>query len=227
MCGIAGVLYADPHRRVPDPVLRAMGAAIAHRGPDADGFLNEPGVGLAHRRLSIIDLEGGDQPLGNEDGSVQVVFNGEIYNYRQLRESLQQRGHALRTRSDTEVLVHLYEDHGDRLVEHLRGMFAFALWDKRTRRLLLARDRIGIKPLYIYRDAEKLIFGSEIKAILAHPDVDTAIDTGGLEDYLAFGMVVAPRTIFRAIQKLPSAHTVTATADALDTASSCYWRLRF
>jgi asparagine synthase (glutamine-hydrolysing) len=227
MCGIAGVLYADPHRRVPDPVLRAMGAAIAHRGPDADGFLNEPGVGLAHRRLSIIDLEGGDQPLGNEDGSVQIVFNGEIYNYRQLRESLQQRGHVLRTRSDTEVLVHLYEDHGDRLVEHLRGMFAFALWDKRTRRLLLARDRIGIKPLYIYRDAEKLIFGSEIKAILAHPDVDTAIDTGGLEDYLAFGMVVAPRTIFRAIQKLPSAHTVTATADALDTASSCYWRLRF
>src|SRR5205823_1052024 len=167
--GIAGVLYADPGRPVDPHVLRAMADAIAHRGPDAEGFLIDPGLGLAHRRLSIIDLSGGDQPQGNEDGSVQVVFNGEIYNYVELRAELQGRGHRFRTTSDTEVLVHLYEEEGERLVEKLRGMFTFALWDVPRQRLLLARDRLGIKPLYVYRDAEKLLFGSEIKAILAYP----------------------------------------------------------
>ena len=204
-----------------------MGDAIAHRGPDAAGYLSEPGIGLAHRRLSIIDLQGGNQPVGNEDGSVQVIFNGEIYNYRTLRAWLQQRHHVLHTESDTEVLVHLYEEHGDRLVEHLRGMFAFALWDKRRRRLLLARDRIGIKPLYIYRDAHKLIFGSEIKAILAHPEVDRTLDVAGLEDFLAYGMAVAPSTVFRAIEKLPAATTLAVTAHTLDARPSCYWQLRF
>src|SRR3954467_2482134 len=168
MCGIAGVLYADPARPADSGVLKAMGDAIAHRGPDAEGFWTDPGLGLVHRRLSIIDLAGGDQPIGNEDGSVQLMFNGEIYNYQQIRAGLEARGPRFRTRSDTEVIVHLYEEEGERLVERLRGMFAFALWDRTRRQLLLARDRLGIKPLYIYRDGEKLVFGSEIKAILAH-----------------------------------------------------------
>src|SRR5436305_10928423 len=189
MCGIAGVLYADPGRPADREVLRAMGGAIADRGPDGEGYWAEPGVGLVHRRLSIIDLEGGGQPLGNEDGSVQVVFNGEIYNFQELRAGLEAKGHRFRTRSDTEVLVHLYEEHGDRLVDRLRGMFAFALWDRRRRRLVLARDRLGIKPLYLYRDADKLLFGSELKAILAHPGVAGAVDPAALEDYLTFGVV--------------------------------------
>src|SRR5436853_816923 len=169
MCGIAGVLYADPERPPEPAVLRAMGAALAHRGPDAEGFWDEPGVGLVHRRLSIIDLSGGGQPLANEDGSVWVVFNGEIYNFQELRDGLEARGHRFRTHSDTEVLVHLYEEHGEELVTHLRGMFAFALWDRTRRRLLLARDRVGIKPLYLSRDDDKVLFGSALKAILAYP----------------------------------------------------------
>src|SRR5262245_29708894 len=197
MCGIAGLLYRDPGRPTPRATLEAMGQAIAHRGPDGEGFWLEPGVGLVHRRLAIIDLEGGRQPLGNEDGSVQVVFNGEIYNYRELTAWLEARGHRFRTRSDTEVLAHLYEEEGDRLVERLRGMFTFALWDRPRRRLLLARDRVGIKPLYVYRDDDKLLFGSEIKAILAHPDLRPAIDPEALEDYLAFGLVLGPRSIYR------------------------------
>src|SRR5438874_4192384 len=209
MCGIAGVLYADSDRRPDQSVLEAMGRAIAHRGPDADGFWVEPGVGLVHRRLSIIDLAGGDQPIGNEDGSVQVVFNGEIYNYQGLRAGLEARGHRFRTNSDTEVLVHQYEEEGERLVERLRGMFAFALWDRASRRLLLARDRLGIKPLYVYRDAETLLFGSELKAILAHPDVRREIDPAALDDYLAYGMVPGARSIFRGIAELLPAHPLT------------------
>src|SRR5438128_12437689 len=138
MCGIAGVVYADRGRVAEAAVLKRMGHSIAHRGPDAEGFWSEPGIGLVHRRLSIIDLAGGDQPVGNEDGSVQVVFNGEIYNYRQLKYDLEQKGHRFRTNSDTEVLVHLYEDMSENLVHRLLGMFAFALWDQLNQRLLLA-----------------------------------------------------------------------------------------
>ncbi len=203
MCGIAGVIYSDPERTPNAWVLGAMGESIAHRGPDAEGFLREPGVGMVHRRLSIIDLAGGDQPIGNEDGSLQVIFNGEIYNYRALRADLEARGHRFQTRSDTEVLVHLFEEHGAGLVDHLRGMFAFALWDRDQRCLLLARDRLGIKPLYVYRDGEKLLFGSELKAILAYPGIDRSVDASALEDYLAMGMVPGSRSIFHSIEKLP------------------------
>src|SRR5213595_2474005 len=176
MCGIAGVMYTDGGRPVDPVLLKAMGDSLAHRGPGAEGFWTAPGVGLVHRRLSIIDLSGGDQPLGNEDGTVQVVFNGEIYNYLEQRSWLLGRGHRFKTNSDTEVLVHLYEEAGDALVERLRGMFTFAIWDARRQRLLLARDRLGIKPLYIYRDSEKVLFGSEVKALLADPSVPRDLD---------------------------------------------------
>lgn len=224
MCGIAGVLYRDGQRPAEGGVLRAMGTAIAHRGPDADGVWCEAGVGLVHRRLSIIDLAGGDQPIGNEDGSVQVVFNGEIYNYRELRRDLETRGHKFATNSDTETIVHLYEERGERLVDALRGMFAFALWDRRERRLLLARDRVGQKPLYVYRDGEKLVLGSELKAILAHPHVDREIDAEGLEDYLALGFIPGERSIFRRVRKLRPGHTLCVTAETLDASPRQYWQ---
>jgi asparagine synthase (glutamine-hydrolysing) len=226
MCGIAGILYADPTRAVAPGLLHALGRSIAHRGPDAEGFWSEPGIGLVHRRLSIIDLAGGDQPIANEDESVQVIFNGEIYNFQALRADLEARGHRFRTRSDTEVLVHLYEEEGDRLVERLRGMFAFALWDRKRRRLVLARDRLGIKPLYLYRDAEKLLFGSELKAILAHPGVPRRLSAGALEDYLALGMVPGRTTIFEGMEKLPSAHVLTVEPDRLRQPARRYWQLR-
>jgi asparagine synthase (glutamine-hydrolysing) len=209
------------------PVLEAMGQAISHRGPDGEGFWLAPGIGLVHRRLAIIDLEGGRQPLGNEDDSVQVVFNGEIYNYQELTARLEARGHRFRTRSDTEVLVHLYEEEGDGLVERLRGMFSFALWDATRRRLLLARDRVGVKPLYVYQDDEKLLFGSEPKAILAHPDVTPSLDPEALEDYLAFGAVFGPRSIFERIEKLPPASVRLVEAGCWRRPSRRYWRLRF
>jgi asparagine synthase (glutamine-hydrolysing) len=226
MCGIAGILYAAADRAVAPPLLKAMGDAIAHRGPDAEGFWSEPGVGLAHRRLSIIDLAGGDQPIGNEDGSVQIIYNGEIYNYQELRAGLVARGHRFRTHSDTEVVVHLYEEEGEDLVRRLRGMFAFALWDGRRRQLLLARDRLGIKPLYFYRDADKLLFASEPKALLTHPGVPREVDAAALEDYLAFGMVPGRRSIFRHIQKLPPAHVLTVRAGDWGREPRRYWQLR-
>lgn len=226
MCGIAGLIYADPGRPVDRAVLGAMGDSLSHRGPDAGGLWTAPGVGLAHRRLSIIDLAGGDQPIGNEDGSVQVVFNGEIYNYQDLRTELEARGHRFRTRSDTEVLVHLYEELGEGLVDRLRGMFAFALWDASRRRLLLGRDRLGIKPLYLYRDGEKLLFGSEMKALLAHPAVPRSIDPEALEDYLALGMVPGARAIFKGVEKLPPAHTLMVAPGRWGGPPRRYWRLR-
>jgi asparagine synthase (glutamine-hydrolysing) len=176
--------------------------------------------------LSIIDLEGGSQPIGNEDGSVQVVFNGEIYNFRELRASLEQKGHRFATRTDTEVLVHLYEEEEDRLVERLRGMFAFALWDRKRGRLLLARDRVGIKPLYVYHDEEKLLFGSELKAILVHPGIRREIDLAALEDYLTYGMVPGSRSIFRDIVKLSPAHILSVRRDRWRPTCRRYWHLR-
>ncbi len=225
MCGIAGILYADHRRPVDRALLQGMGAAIAHRGPDAEGILAEPGIGLVHRRLSIIDLAGGNQPIGNEDNSVQIVFNGEIYNYRELRRQLEAQGHRFRTNSDTEVIVHLYEECGERVVERLRGMFAFAIWDRPLRQLVLARDRVGIKPLYLYRDNEKLLFGSELKAILAYPGVKRSIHPEALENYVAFGVVPGTASIFKDIEKLPPAHVLLARPSQLQIKPRRYWRL--
>jgi asparagine synthase (glutamine-hydrolysing) len=202
MCGICGVVSLNG-ATVDPAMVENMNQALFHRGPDSGGSYVQNGVGMAARRLAIIDLEGGDQPIGNEDGTVQVVQNGEIYNYRELRDELERAGHRLATRSDTEVLVHLYEDHGPGFVEKLRGMFAIALWDERARRLVLARDRFGIKPLYYRRTAESLSFASELKALLRQPGFSREIDLDALEAYLAFSFVPAPLTIFRGVHKLP------------------------
>ena len=225
MCGIAGLMTFDSRAPVDGGLLAAMGETLAHRGPDAGGRWIGAGVGLAHRRLSIIDLAGGDQPIGNEDGSVQVVFNGEIYNYRDLKAELESRGHRFRTQSDTEVLVHLYEEMQERLVDRLRGMFAFALWDAKRERLLLARDRVGLKPLYYSRDAKRVLFGSEIKAILAWPGVSREIDVEALEDYLTYGVVPGERSIFRHVRKLPPAHTLVIDRRNGNASPTKYWEL--
>ncbi len=181
-----------------------MNARLVHRGPDSDGVFHDGGVALAMRRLSIIDLEHGDQPISNEDGSLTVVQNGEIYNYRELRAELERAGHRFATDSDTEVLVHLYEEHGEGFVERLRGMFAIALWDGRERRLLLARDRFGIKPLYYRHRDGTLSFASELKAMLAQPGFSREIDPRAVAAYLAFNSIPAPLTIFAEARKLPA-----------------------
>ncbi len=225
MCGIAGILYRDRCRPVSVPQLKSMADAIAHRGPDAEGIYVDDGLGLAHRRLSIIDLSSGDQPMGNEDGSIQVVFNGEIYNYQELRQGLESKGHVFRTHSDTETLVHLYEDRGRDLVQSLRGMFAFALWDSNRRELLLARDRLGQKPVYFLMDGERLLFGSEVKAILACGDVPREVNPQALEDYLAFGFVPGSHSIFSGICKLSAASTLLIDANRWTNSERRYWQL--
>ncbi len=199
-----------------------MNARLVHRGPDSDGVFAGDGVALAMRRLSIIDLEGGDQPISGEDGTITVVQNGEIYNYRELRRELEGRGHRFRTASDTEVLVHLYEEHGDAFVERLRGMFALALWDGRERRLLLARDRFGIKPLYYRLRGGTLSFASELKAMLEQPGFSRAIDPRAVAAFLAFNSIPAPLTIFAEARKLP-AGTLAVWRDG-ELTQSCYAR---
>lgn len=228
MCGIAGAFYRDAQQPMARHVIQAMGESIEHRGPDGVGYwLEDDGIGLVHRRLSIIDLDGGTQPIGNEDGSIQVVFNGEIYNYRELRDSLEKRGHKFRTNSDTEVLVHLYEDHGADFVTHLRGMFAIALWDRREQRLVLSRDRVGIKPLFIFRDGRRLVFGSELKAILAHPDIPRDFDPAAVEEYFVYGMIPGARSIFQGVSKLLPGHTLVIDRNHWDATPQKYWQLNF
>jgi asparagine synthase (glutamine-hydrolysing) len=214
MCGIAGYL-ASGHREGLDASLRGMAAVIAHRGPDDEGFLEavtrdgERRVGLAHRRLSIIDLHTGHQPMANEDGTVQIVFNGEIYNFPGLRDELIAKGHVFRTRSDTETIVHAYEEWGPQCVTRFRGMFAFAIWDANRERLLLARDRYGKKPLFIHQTDDLVLFASEIKALLAFPGVPQRVDRDALWDYFAYRYVPAPATLLQGIRKLmPGSYVV-------------------
>ena len=221
MCGIAGVLYFDG-RPADASRLKKMGDAIAHRGPDGEGFYSRPGLGLVHRRLSIIDIDGGTQPIANEDGSVHVVFNGEIYNYRTIRTALQKRGHQFKSNSDTETLVHLYEEVGRNLPCQLRGMFAFAIWDEKEQCLVLGRDRVGQKPLYYYRCADKFVFGSEIKAILAHGGIDQTIDANAIESYLTLGMIPGEQSIYGKIRKLLPGHVLIVRANGESTAHR-YW----
>jgi asparagine synthase (glutamine-hydrolysing) len=214
MCGITGIF--DPHGAPIDAArVQAMTDAIAHRGPDGSGRLLRPGIGLGHRRLGIIDLEGGAQPMGNEDGRVQVVFNGEIYNFVELRAELQTAGHVFRTRSDTEVIVHAWEQWGAACVTRFNGMFAFALWDERERRLFVARDHLGVKPLYWTVIGGQLVFASEVKALLAHPGCPRGVDLAALNELFTYRHVPAPRTLFAGIRKLPPGHALTAIGETL------------
>jgi asparagine synthase (glutamine-hydrolysing) len=205
MCGIVGVAQVDGRRRYSADDVRRMADKIVHRGPDDDGVHDGGEVILGMRRLSIIDLGGGHQPIANEDASVWVVCNGEIYNFRELRKGLEAQGHRFKTHSDTEVLVHLYEQHGDDFVTRLEGMYGFALWDSRQRKLLVVRDRLGIKPVYYWKHPSGFAFASEIKALTALAGFTTALDEDALRDYLCVGYAVAPRTIFAGVAKLPPA----------------------
>ncbi len=208
MCGFAGI--ATLERRDVDPGwLQSAAAQLIHRGPDDAGFHREPGLGLAFRRLSIVDLATGHQPMANEDGTVWIAYNGEIYNHQDLRNELEPLGHVYRSQSDTESILHAYEQWGEGCLGRLRGMFAFALWDRPRRRLLLARDRLGIKPLYHATTPQGIVFGSEIKALLAFPGVERRVDTEALLEYLSLRYSCAPRTLFHGVRKLPPAHLFT------------------
>ncbi|MBZ5562994.1 MAG: asparagine synthase (glutamine-hydrolyzing) [Acidobacteriia bacterium] len=202
--------------------IEAMSARLRHRGPDSAGKFELPHLALAIRRLSIIDLETGDQPLSNEAGDVTLVFNGEIYNYRELRKGLLERGHHFKTRSDGEVIAHLYEEQGPECLRELNGMFALALWDARARRLLLARDRAGEKPLYYWRRGDTLVFGSEIKSLLEYPGISRALDPTALTQYFFYGYFPTPRSVYAEIQKLPAAHRMVVEDGELHLAT--YWR---
>src|SRR3954471_5004267 len=228
MCGITGIIDLKGRREVSRTLLSRMNEAQVHRGPDAGGLHLEPGVGLGHRRLSIIDVATGQQPLFNEDGSVAVVFNGEIYNYQALIPELVALGHVFRTKSDTEVIVHAWESWGEDCVKRFRGMFAFALWDRNRETLFLARDRLGVKPLhYALLDDGTLLFGSELKSLLVHGGLKRDIDPLAVEEYFALGYVAEPRCIFRQARKLSPGHTLRIRRGEPMPAPREYWDVRF
>ena len=223
MCGICGI-YA-PRDGVDENLLRRMNTCQVHRGPDSEGYATFPGIGLGAERLKIIDLEGGDQPVSNEDGSVWVVYNGEIYNHLDLRTHLKSNGHRFRSRSDTEVLVHLYEERGEAFLDDLNGMFALALWDRRRGRLVLARDRLGIKPLYYCWDGRRLRFASEIKGILADEEMPRAVDPRALLDYLTFQNIFGDKTLYAGIRILEPGHVLLAQDEHVEVRP--YWDMTF
>jgi asparagine synthase (glutamine-hydrolysing) len=228
MCGISGIFDTRERRPIARELVSRMNETLHHRGPDEGAVHVEPGVGLGHRRLSIIDVATGQQPLWNEDATVGVIFNGEIYNYRELIAELAALGHVFKTRSDTEVIVHAWEAWGASCVKRFRGMFAFALWDRNVETLFLARDRLGVKPLfYALLPDGHLLFGSELKALLAHEGLSLEIDPCAVEEYFALGYVAEPRTIFGAALKLPPAHTLTIRRGAPLAEPVCYWEPRF
>ncbi len=223
MCGICGVVFMDPGHRVDGGLLVAMRDTLTPRGPDEAGIYLDGNVGLASRRLSIIDLAEGHQPMANEDGSVWVVFNGEIYNFKDLRRPLEDRGHKFATNSDTEVILHAYEEYGPDCLEHFNGMFAFALYDKKARRLFLARDRVGLKPLHYLWDGQRFLFASEIKALLQDPQVPRDINLLSLSKYLTYEYVPAPHTIFQAIHKLEPGHLLLLDVSRRSLENRKYW----
>ena len=225
MCGIVGTLNLTSQHPIEELNLRQMLAMIRHRGPDQFGIYLDETIGMGSARLSIIDLSGGQQPIGNEDGSLWIVFNGEIFNYIELRPDLEARGHHFETTSDTEVILHLYEDLGPACVQHLNGQFAFAIWDSRQQTLFMARDRLGIRPLYYTLTDGALIFGSEIKAILADPRVEAEIDPVALDQVFTYWSTLSPRTIFKNIQDVPPGHHLIARGDTVTVEP--YWTLSF
>ena len=213
MCGIAGK-FSFRGDIVGRPLIEAMCQTVVHRGPDAEGIHVGPGIGLGQRRLSVIDLSPtATPPLSNEDQSLWLVFNGEIYNFASLRSELQRKGHTLRTHSDTEVILHLYEEYGTGCLDHLRGMFAFALWDARRRRLFAARDRIGKKPFFYAQTPSALTFGSSVATLLADPALEVAPNLAAIDQYLRRQYVPSPLTAFEGISKLPAAHYLVCDAD--------------
>jgi asparagine synthase (glutamine-hydrolysing) len=224
MCGICGICDFEGRPIEPESV-RRMNQTLVHRGPDDEGIYVAPGVGFGFRRLSIIDVEGGHQPISNEDGSVWVMLNGEIYNFQEIRQDLIQRGHHFTTRSDTETIVHLYEECQEQCFSKLRGMFAIAIWDSRERKLLLARDRVGKKPLFYTAGTKRIMFGSEMKALTAGDSLSRDIDHQALADYFSLGYVPAPKTIYRAVRKLLPGHYLVMSASGIREA--CYWDLSF
>jgi asparagine synthase (glutamine-hydrolysing) len=228
MCGLAGIFDSRDRRPIDRDLLTAMTDRLSHRGPDGAGFYVAEGIGLGHRRLSIIDLAGGHQPLFNEDHSVMVVYNGEIYNFRELASQLRALGHQFRTVCDTEVVVHAWEQWGPDCVKRFRGMFAFALWDSNSKTLFLARDRLGIKPLYYAELSDgRVIFGSEMKALLCDPALERRFDTQAIEDYFAFGYVPDPKSIYASVRKLPPAHTLVWKRGAPTPRPQQYWEIEF
>jgi asparagine synthase (glutamine-hydrolysing) len=228
MCGFVGIFDSRSRRPIDRELLVAMSDSLSHRGPDGDGFYVGEGVGLGHRRLSIIDLAGGHQPLFNEDGTVALVYNGEIYNFKDLVRELQTRGHHFRTVCDTEVVVHAWEEWGPNCVTHFQGMFAFALWDSKTETLFVGRDRLGIKPVYYAALGDgRLIFGSEMKALLCSSDLDRRFDVPAIEDYFAFGYVPDPKSIYASVRKLAPAHVLVWKRGAPMPQPQKYWDIRF
>ena len=225
MCGISGIFEPAGERVIPRATLKAMADTIQHRGPDDEGFYADRFAGLAHRRLSIIDVAGGHQPLSNEDGTIWIVFNGEIYNFEELNRRYLSSGHSFATRSDTETIVHLYEELGEACFAELRGMFSIALWDSRKKRLVLARDRVGKKPLFYAWDGRRLLFASEIKALFPAGGVSKDIDVEALSDYFSYQYIPAPKTIYKSVRKVQPAHYVVVDANGLREVP--YWDLRF
>jgi len=225
MCGITGIYHYADREPVDEQTLWRMTDTIAHRGPNDEGYLVDGPIGLGHRRLSIIDVAGGRQPIFNEDGTIAIVFNGEIYNYLELTNIVEARGHQLKTKSDTETIIHLYEDFGEACVTMLRGMFAFAIWDERNRRLMLARDRVGKKPLYYANHDGRFVFGSELKAVIENECVPRELDAQAIADYFSFQYIPAPKTIFRHVRKLKAGHTLIVTPDSITDRE--YWDIDF
>jgi asparagine synthase (glutamine-hydrolysing) len=221
MCGICGVVSFQPNAPADRSTLLQMNASLQHRGPDDEGYYEDDQVSLAMRRLSIIDLHTGQQPISNESGDIWVVYNGEIYNFQRVRAALEQRGHIFKTQTDTEIIVHAYEEYGDECVTHFKGMFAIALWDARERRLFLARDRLGIKPLYYWSGADKLVFASELKALIYHPDVPRQVDLAALDLFLTLEYIPAPRTIYEGVFKLLPGHLLVVEKGKLRVTQ--YW----
>ncbi|HEY3167794.1 MAG TPA: asparagine synthase (glutamine-hydrolyzing) [Candidatus Binatia bacterium] len=226
MCGIAGVLSFDGATVAPD-LLRRMIGLVKHRGPDSSGVYTSDtsGVGLAHARLSIIDLTGGKQPMSNEDGSLWITFNGEIFNYLELRDNLLQAGHRFRTQSDTEVILHMYQEKGEDCVRYFNGQWAFAIWDAKGRKLFLSRDRVGVRPLFYTRTAKNFLFASEIKSLLIHPEVERAIDLEALDQIFTYWCTLPPTTMFKGIHELPPGHSMAVEEGKLRLWQ--YWRLDY